>query len=80
MTNKSAGTRCTGSSLHNQGVVSKSMSCIWQRTYLGFKKCCWEFPLCLSGLRTQHRIHEDADSIPGLAQWANDLALLQAAV
>ena len=29
-------------------------------------RSCWEFPSCLSGLRTWHRVHEDAGSIPGL--------------
>ena len=28
-----------------------------------------EFPLWLSGLRTQHSVHEDAGLIPGLIQW-----------
>ena len=32
-------------------------------------KLRWEFPLWLSGLRTQQGIHEDLGSIPGLAQW-----------
>ena len=41
-------------------------------------KSKWEFPLWLSGLRTQHSVCEDADLIPGLAQWVKDQVLLQA--
>ena len=39
-----------------------------------------EFPWWLSRLRTQHSVHENWDSIPGLAQWIKVLALPQAAV
>ena len=39
-----------------------------------------EFLLWLSGLRTQHSVHKDADSIPGLTQWFKDPALLQAVI
>ena len=40
-------------------------------------KAPWEFPLWLSRLRNQHSVHEDVGLIPGLAQWIQDLALLQ---
>ena len=35
----------------------------------------WEFPSWLSRLRTQHSVHKDVGSIPGLAQWIRDLVL-----
>ena len=37
-----------------------------------------EFPLWLRGLRTQHSVHEDAGSIPGLDQQVTGSALLKA--
>lgn len=39
-----------------------------------------EFPLWLSGLRTQHCLCEDVGSVPGLDLWVKDLMLLQAVV
>ena len=39
-----------------------------------------EFPLWLSGLKTQHSVHGDAGSIPSVAQWIKYPALLQATV
>ena len=35
-----------------------------------------EFPLWLSGLRTQHSVCEDVGSTPGLTQWGKDPVLL----
>ena len=47
-------------------------------TYLVYKELL-AFPLWLSGLRTQHSLCENADSIPGVAQGIKDPVLLQAA-
>ena len=38
-----------------------------------------EFPLWLTGLRSQHSVHEDAGSVCGLTRWVKALALPQTA-
>ena len=43
------------------------------------KKLYKVFPLWLGELRTQQYLSEDVGLIPGLTQWAKNLALLQAA-
>ena len=50
------------------------------QVYIQRKQKCSlkEFPLWLSGLRTQSNLCEDVGSIPGLIQWVKDLAWLQA--
>ena len=47
----------------------------WGRAKNIIQKLFREFPVWLSGLRTQHCLHENAGSIPGLTEWVNDLAL-----
>ena len=37
-----------------------------------------EFPLCFTGLRTQHSLLEDVGLVPDLAQWGKDPVLPQA--
>ena len=39
-----------------------------------------EFLIWLSGLKAQHRVHEDVGSILGLAQWVKGQVMPQAAV
>ena len=46
---------------------------------LNIKIMILKFPFWFNGLRTQHSVYEDVGSIPGLTQWVNDPALLQAA-
>ena len=36
-----------------------------------------ELLLWLNGFRTQHNVHDDVGSIPGLIQWVKDLVLPQ---
>ena len=46
---------------------------------IGMESCNQEFLLWLSGLSTRHSLREDSGSIPGLAQWAKDAGMPQAA-
>ena len=39
-------------------------------------KSSLEFLMWLSGLSTQRSLQEDAGSVPGLAQWVKDLAVV----
>ena len=50
-----------------------------RRENLTLKSEQLEFPVWLSGLRTQHSLCEDVVPIPGLAQWVKAPALPQAA-
>ena len=43
------------------------------------KETVLEFPYWLSRLRTQHSVHDNVGSTPGLAHWIKDLELPQAA-
>ena len=47
---------------------------IWLYFFRLFKYKRVEFPLWLSGLRTQHSVREDLGSIPGLVRQVKDLA------
>ena len=49
---------------------------LYQKCKAGLKSFNGEFSLWLSRLRTQWCLFEDVGSIPGLAQWDKDLALL----
>ena len=60
--------------MHTQ--LHSSRSCGFRKTKC--KKDRWEFPLWLSGLRTQGCLCKDAGSISGLPQWVGDPAWSQA--
>ena len=53
---------------------------IYQNILIYFKFKLREFPLWLSGLRTQHSVHEDVGLILGLVQWIKGLTFLPTTV
>ena len=50
-----------------------------EHAWEGLLKHIFGTPVVAQGVKTPTRIHEDLGSIPGLAQWAQDLVMLLAA-